>query len=395
GDNLTLTATMTYAHRDIHITGSATGQTNSLFAAREGQNIAVSRVRHLNNLRAALYPAAVSGATITQSQAIDFDFKKWDKADYLTLTNNPLQTFAPIENEKLLTRVTSNGGNNPIVGFPIAGEDNVGLFAAVKSGSLHHMRLVDFAVSGSGNRVGALAGQITDTTVEDCGVYLNTLDDAGRFLPDLPQRLTQYTVKGKTYVGGLVGQALGNTALRDSFAAISVTAVDCAGGLLGGYENKAFMEAVVNCYASGGVAANPTTGRAGGLVGTVSNGGLSNCYSTSDVTAAKAGGLVAVAANALLQDCKVYGRVEAPSAGALVGNGSARYQGSCRFLIQAGYNEALSRPAGVTATDYDALKAVPPNGKENSHPYHSSLAKSAFPFPLLKTLPGMLMPHYG
>lgn len=396
GDTLTITAAMSYAHNGVNISGAAAPVTvNSLFDSRDGEgNLTVSRVRHLDNLRASRY-SGPSGKTITQAQTIQFAFQTWTKGvDFHSeWTQSPLTAFAPIEHASLLKNVTYDGNGNALVGFPITGANAVGVFSSVTGGTLRNIRLVDCAVSATGDSVGALAGKVTDTAVENCGVFLTSLDEYGRFLKDMPQRLERYSVTGNGYVGGLIGSADGNSPITDSFAAVHVTSqkAEIVGGLVGAQGRGA----ITNCYASGAVTG---VNFVGGLVGYNGSGGpMNGCYSTAQVTGTNAVGGLVGSTTGRLTDCTVYGQVNTtgPLSGGIAGSASSGVT-NCRYLSQAGYNDALSSSAGMP-TGYLSLKTTTPNAVDSSRPYKGALVGNAFPFPLLYRTVGESVPmlHYG
>ncbi|MEG1593832.1 MAG: hypothetical protein RR350_05425, partial [Oscillibacter sp.] len=83
--------------------------------------------------------------------------------------------------------------------------------------TLKNIRLADCSVEATltdattASCAGALAGIVTDTTVENCGVYLNTLDANGEFLGDetMKGKLKKQAVTGTGYAGGLIGRTTG------------------------------------------------------------------------------------------------------------------------------------------------------------------------------------------
>ncbi len=89
-------------------------------------------------------------------------------------------------------------------------------------------------------------------------------------------------IKGKSYVGGLVGDATGS--ITNSYVTGSVSGTDSIGGLVGNASGS-----ITNSYASGSVIG---VGSIGGLVGRAS-GGITNSYATGSVEGSQdTGGLV-------------------------------------------------------------------------------------------------------
>ncbi|MCQ4935811.1 GLUG motif-containing protein [Anaerotignum propionicum] len=402
GDNITATVTMTYAKEGLTVTGSAVAPvTNSLFASKdEDGNLAVSSVRHLNNLRASSYSATgKDGLIITQTSAIDYDYSKWPAgsmiSSYDTSQKPYSDTFAPIANPSLFDGITFNGSNNEIRNFKIAGTNNIGLFSQLKDCAFMNMKLVDFSVSGSAY-VGALAGQMQGGSITNCGVYLTTKDEYNRPLTDMADRVARYRVSGTDYVGGLVGRISGATSTKGSFAAINVAGNAYVGGFCGEYSNGLISDS----YASGKV--NATGSYAGGFAGRTANTSMNGCYSTSDVTAQwYAGGLVGSAANGTIADCSAYGMVQRgdnlidkATSGGLAGTSTATFR-NCNFLRQANYNyDYTISYAGVQPKGFPDLKVLG-NLDSNCYPYSDALVGNSIPFKMVHREDGTILPHYG
>ncbi|SHE83904.1 GLUG motif-containing protein [Anaerotignum propionicum] len=403
GDNITATVTITYAREGLTVTGSAVAPvTNSLFASKDvDENLAVSSVRHLNNLRSSNYSATgKDGLIITQTGAIDYDYSKWPAGSMISsydIKKNPpySDTFAPIANPSLFDRITFNGNNNELRNFNIAGTNNIGLFSQLKDCAFMNMKLVDFSVSGSAY-VGALAGQMQGGSITNCGVYLTTRDEYNRPLTDMGDRVARYRVSGTDYVGGLVGRISGATITKASFAAMNVAGNAYVGGFCGEYSNGQ----IFNSYASGKV--NATGSYAGGFAGRTANTSMNSCYSTSDVTAQwYAGGLVGSAANGTISDCSAYGLVQRgdslidkATSGGFAGTSTATFR-NCKFLRQANYNYDYTISfADVLPKGFPDLK-VSGNLDSNCYPYSDALVGNPIPFVMVHREDGTILPHYG
>lgn len=389
GENLTVTASLTYTDAGGTITGSGSAYANSLFGKREDNgDLTVFRVRHLNNLRASAYGTVLrngtEAVTITQTSPIDFDWESWiGGTDYLSFTAKPLDSFEPVENGALLNNANYIGNRNALSGFPIRGSGgNTGLFASVTDCTLTGVRLENCSVSG-GNNVGALAGSAKNTQVTDCGAYLTYQEN------DMEQWVTDHAVTGNTNVGGLIGSAEGCTAAY-SFAALNVAAVSMGGGLIGTAEGGT----VQNCYASGDVT---VTGNYGGGLAGYGSGTFSvqGGYTTSDVTAADYTGGILGGGNGSISGAIVYGNVEKETHSGII-SGDAAVCVNCRYLKQTSYNSGFTEPSGVQSQSYQQLKTEGyVNGKGTSAPYAKKLQGNYFPFPLLKQENGSAMVHYG
>ncbi len=99
-------------------------------------------------------------------------------------------------------------------------------------------------------------------------------------------------------VGGLVGVMIdGNFSLKNSYASGNVSGSDTVGGLVGAMEMYAPIMSIDRSYAYGAISA--VTDDAGGLVGDLESGNMTNSFSTSDVSGggSNIGGLVGIVGN--------------------------------------------------------------------------------------------------
>ena len=198
------------------------------------------------------------------------------------------------------------------------GEGYAGLFGFVgEGGVIENLGIEGGAVSG-GERVGALAGGISDGTISECHVTSSVTgeDFVGGLVGDnyhgaISQCHATGAVTGGSNVGGLFGSACGDVfqcyatgavtgtgsyvgglagsicgTVSQCFATGTVAALgDFAGGLAGFN-----MGAASECYAAGGVTGNDSVG---GLAGENFFGTISQCYATGPVTGeSHVGGLV-------------------------------------------------------------------------------------------------------
>jgi hypothetical protein len=147
-------------------------------------------------------------------------------------------------------------------------EGRVGLFSwANLFGVIRNVGLVNATVTG-GERVGALAGQVSAAFVSNC--YFTG------------------TVTADSYVGGLVGGIWVSGAVSNCHATGSVTGNYSVGGLVG-YISEGDVT-VTDSYSTGSVTGNE---RVGGLAGWNYGGTVTDCYATGSVTGGMGvGGLV-------------------------------------------------------------------------------------------------------
>ncbi|WP_106593334.1 beta strand repeat-containing protein, partial [Marinobacterium halophilum] len=103
--------------------------------------------------------------------------------------------------------------------------------------------------------------------------------------------LTNATVTGKNYVGGLVGYSSHNSSITQSYATGAVTGTNRIGGLVGSSDGSSITQS----YATGAVTG---TNRIGGLVGSSDGSSITQSYATGAVNGhTSVGGLVGYSYN--------------------------------------------------------------------------------------------------
>ncbi len=245
----------------------AVGQTNSLYAWRDGNTAMVACSRHLQNL-----DTGFSQVTPNIIEAVQTDEITW-KPEY--------GTFWSIENRNL---IHYDGAGNEIINLPIQKrpeetekaeeteetEENLGLFGTMVGGTLENIRLAGVTVVGDATTTtaGALAGRISNTTVQNCQAYVQP--DALR--DPRANALDKCYVDAAGDVGGLVGKAMDDSKILDSSASLPKVVGTTAGGLVGVLDGGT----VSGCYADSGYRNNGAGGESwlGGATGTRTTGGL-------------------------------------------------------------------------------------------------------------------------
>lgn len=321
------------------------------------------------------------------------------------------------------------------VGIPDEGEKkgkayegDAGLFGStVVESSISNLALVNFSISATGS-AGALAGTLKDTNVENVVAYFGAVPVAaepveGAATPSPsptaePLSTTEPRIASGDSAGGLVGKMNGGSVTR-SAAALYVSGKD-AGGLVGTSENANYTA----CYSGGHTnegkyedaeGAEPkysanisATGTAGGLIGSMTGGTATGCYSTCSVSGATAGGMAGSASGGFA-NCYATGLVTGSAkagafAGTLSGGGSASV---CLYLeiineqiVQegegktvrwlpavSGDDEADEPTTGITAADADAAFYAEFMGDPNKDPSDWVEAKP-YDLPTLQTYYG-------
>lgn len=161
-------------------------------------------------------------------------------------------------------------------------------------------------------------------------------------------------VSGRDEVGGLIGQCYGM--ITDSHAYGDVIG---ASGNIGGLTGTVYAR-IQNSSANGNVKSTGSTGNVGGLVGSSSNTGVSNCYATGDVSGGEyAGGLVGVSTTTINKSYSLGNVSGAKNKGGLVGGGSI----SSNDITDGYYNKAKNGTSGLgTAASTSTIDGLVANG---------------------------------
>lgn len=387
---------------------SATATTNSLFGDRTNTGAGkaeIVNIRHLENLG-----KAVSGVnTDTGKIAFDSAFQTMD-LDWNDFRNKigtenvrvffdggstKAGCFMPVTPDYVLGY---DGQNHKIRNVSVDSAGSTGLFSELRGTSLKeagvsNLELLDFDIKG-GTNAGALAGTIRYTAVENVLAYNTKSFD----------KLNTATVTGSGSVGGLIGE-IGNSGVTSSGAALVVSGGSSTGGLIG----TAAETMVGGCY-SGGHTKNGSYkipkaseededtylynvrnsgGYCGGLIGTLTDGAITNSYSTCSASGGTVGGLVGKASSAAstITDCYSVGIVRGATAGLLIGSSTASCT-DCAYLDVAGYEatnieEYAENAPRAIGSGYAIVKAM--DADKESYSKWAPRSASAVPYdPTLK-----------
>ena len=184
--------------------------------------------------------------------------------------------------------------------------------------------------------------------------YLSTDGDNKGTVKDLS---VSGSVKGNSYVGGVVGYNNGGTVTGCIFSgsgSVSVTGNNYVGGIVG--DNRGSVE---NCYNTGTVSGNSAISNVGGVVGRNFGGTVENCYNIGDVSGKISVGGVVGHNVGPVKNCYNIGEVSGNSyVGGVVGsNAFGATVTNCYFLQTADVN--VGRPGigegsgDATATEKD------------------------------------------
>lgn len=239
---------------------------NSLFAdeTHDGPTAYIGNLRHLQNLDEEF--SKVGGKT-SAVQIADIDCGESMFSPY---------EFVPIENDTLKSYCGSYGANGAetvvhfIKGLTVKQESaepkNGGLFSIVPSDmTLKDVRLINTSVKMDNKPAGALVGVATGATFTNCWVYWEGEELEGLKASITGTELTDddYQITG-TNAGGLVGELNGGT-ITDCLAATLVKGTTVAGGLVGQTTDVTVNTSYADCYLKASTAAG-LIGTAGGTV---------------------------------------------------------------------------------------------------------------------------------
>lgn len=226
--------------------------------------------------------------------------------------------------------------------------DYLGLFGKIGSGGqIKNLGMENARIKGR-DYVGGMVGQ-SFGTIGSCNVI------GGE-------------VWGNDYIGGLIGWCEGN--INDSYATSTVNGRDRVGGLIG-INNTGAISA---CYATGTVTGHDYVG---GLVGHNTYGGtISQCYTTGTVTGSSyVGGLAGVNHHIITDNCYATGTVTgAYDVGGLIGhnNGSTSIAvTSCWATGDVSSGEGSV--GGLVGANYTSITSCYATGKVDGYSYSGGL----------------------
>ena len=177
--------------------------------------------------------------------------------------------------------------------------NDVGLFGFVSGGSLRNMGLIDATVTGQ-STVGSLVGNMYSGVIENVfatGNVSGSQPSVGGIVGQaggvtISNANAAVTVSGESAVGGLLGNGNGTT-VNQSRATSTVTGSSSSGASIGGLVGSITQGTITDSYATGTVDVLDTYSSVGGLVGYGWNSNISGSHASGNVTGGNyAGGLV-------------------------------------------------------------------------------------------------------
>ncbi len=305
---------------------------NSLFdkdtkyASNENGSVAVSTVRHLNNLRQGkntfVWGGIAEYSKIIQTGDINFireTGSNWATPESVSIQSrdtegnayNPLEYFEPIElasdfyNSSRGASIDGTDKNNvshKISNFIIKSSNswanNVGLFTTLFC-DVSGIHLVNTSVTGGYySNTGALAGTLTSygtTSITNCSVTVTKTYDSGVNAGKL--RYADYEVTGQSYsypTGGLVGSVYAGGSIKDCVVQTNVSGKQIVGGMVGYNGNASISGCTQNGNVNDYASITSSSSYAGGLIGrSASSKTIENCKAESNVSGYSfVGGLV-------------------------------------------------------------------------------------------------------
>ena len=189
--------------------------------------------------------------------------------------------------------------------------DATGLFGIV-SGTVQNLNVTDANITAAWTG-GVIAGLLDGGTIKNCTASgtMHGFEYDGDLLAD--------------QLGGIVGEATGETIISGCESAVSVSGMGNIGGILG-YVEGAASATIENCDNTGNI--EGTAGAIGGIVGNLANGELKSCVNSGNITGSNnIGGIAGTIIEVTIDGCTNSGAVSAPQnsedamlIGGIVGN---------------------------------------------------------------------------
>jgi hypothetical protein len=284
-------------------------------------------------------PPGYTGWTLSSHYELGTDIDLTGKADWV-----------PIGGESDVFTGGFYGGGHTITGLTVNNSEGnyQAMFRYISGGRVERLRLTNVNITGTGattgaTRVGGLAGAAHyGTVISDVhvtGTITNTVD-----------ALNNYT-------GGIVAYSnsvSNGITISNSSVNADITVVTTAGGMVGFLTGGT----ISNCYVGGSITGNG----AGGVVSWLTNAAISSCHVSANVTAtgynSAAGGIVRyLSSNTSISNCYATGRVislgtgSTTRAGGLVGTAS-----SSNVIIEN--SVAMNETVRLASNAYDRVGRV-------------------------------------
>lgn len=386
GDDFTVSAEVSYTGDALKVNGARkSASDNSLFAkGSDGDTAYIACLRHLQNL-----DAEWSGVDNEKTRAVQ-------KGDIQGVED---YKFQPIENTALNSY---DGGEFSIYDLNINGAGaSAGMFGHFSGGTgtrktLENICLANTVLTGSAGPAGALVGNGSYLTIDNCQVYWENRSEETTNLRDVLGDSTEgfrYQITGSGPAGGLAG-TLTNSAITDCSASTLVQSTGTVGGLVGrggGLEMD-------GTYAASYLAGSAAAGLVGDLTGSAQiRGSYAVGFIESGSTPARAAGLCLGSGRAAVESsysAMLFTAAETATNYPLCETGTysmTHFLESDHFNFQGETGLGVSYSALIDSaqwTDLFGNGVFTSKSIVQSHPYNlqTTLALTTFTYPGLKDL---------
>lgn len=381
GDDFTVSAEVSYTGDALKVNGARkSASDNSLFAKdSDGDTAYIACLRHLQNL--------------------DTDWSEVDSEKIKAVQKNDIQgvedyLFRPVENTALSSY---DGGEFSIYDLHASETGaSAGMFGDFSGTTqtrkiLQNIRLVNTKVTAGSGSAGALVGNGSYLTIDNCRVYWENRSEEATNLRDVLGDSTegiQYQITSSGPAGGLAG-TLTNSAIIDSSASSLVKSTGPAGGLVGRGGGLNIDRSYAASYLSGPAAA--------GLVGDLT--GSANIYGSyavgfidSGKTSAQAAGLCLGSSTATVKSsysAMLFTAAETVTNYPLCKSGTyslTHFLDSAHFNFRGGAGLGVSYSALIDANQWNKLfgnGVFASKSIVQSHPYNlqTTLSLTTFTYP--------------
>ena len=370
GTDITTTASLTFpAKPAMDLEGEGTAESPYLIKTPKD----LATLAYLSN-----NDATVRSTTVTKT-VNDVEYRGVFAGKYFKLANdidlaNTKEAIRPIGSTEYMFEGVFDGGGKTISNFSIENYayDYCGLFSEVgEKGEVKNLKMANAYVTSLGYNVGAVAGRnfgkIDNITLISPKVVASEGYNVGGVVGRSYGPMSNVTVE-KAYVrslgysGGVVGSLYGSITNTNATGTVYGTGKQVFVGGVAGLVNKATAElpdAVVdNCSFSGSVYGTNSEVAVGGLIGIFGNGSVTNSAAAAtamglSASACYVGGLIGTVYQATVNNCYSTGYVSNPNTphcGGLIGKSSEYNTSSGGSMVTNCYSSAMLVTGSTAST---------------------------------------------
>ena len=370
GSDITTTASLTFpAKPAMDLEGEGTAESPYLIKTPKD----LATLAYLSN-----NDATVRSTTVTKT-VNDVEYRGVFAGKYFKLANdidlaNTKEAISPIGSTEYMFEGVFDGDGKTISNFSIENYayDYCGLFSEVgEKGEVKNLKMANAYVTSLGYNVGAVAGRnfgkIDNITLISPKVVASEGYNVGGVVGRSYGPMSNVTVE-KAYVrslgysGGVVGALYGSISNANATGTVYGTGKQVFVGGVAGLVNKATAElpdAVVdNCSFSGSVYGTNSEVAVGGLIGIFGNGSVTNSAAAAtamglSASACYVGGLIGTVYQATVNNCYSTGYVSNPNTphcGGLIGKSSEYNTSSGGSMVTNCYSSAMLVTGSTAST---------------------------------------------